>query len=69
MNVLINDAAGNWAANQRWRGQQHGGFSLNTAVLPLNPFLQVGEAPGPINFTQMVTLFAEKMSGGNFHTQ
>merc|ERR1712186_75738 len=24
----------------------------------------VGEAPGPINFTQMVTLFAEKMSGG-----
>merc|ERR1712214_232426 len=23
----------------------------------------VGEAPGPINFTQMVTLFAEKMSG------
>jgi hypothetical protein len=25
----------------------------------------VGEAPGPINFTQMVTLFAEKMAGGN----
>ena len=24
----------------------------------------VGEAPGPINFTQMVTLFAEKMAGG-----
>merc|ERR1712228_1078595 len=24
----------------------------------------VGEAPGPINFTQMVALFAEKMSGG-----
>merc|ERR1712012_1380928 len=24
----------------------------------------VGEPPGPINFTQMVTLFAEKMSGG-----
>merc|ERR1712126_478182 len=24
----------------------------------------VGEAPGPINFTQMVTLFAEEMSGG-----
>merc|ERR1719341_2619330 len=25
----------------------------------------VGEAPGPVNFTQMVTLFAEKMSGGS----
>ena len=25
----------------------------------------VGEAPGPINFTQMVTLFAEKMAGGS----
>jgi len=24
----------------------------------------VGEAPGPINFTQLVTLFAEKMAGG-----
>merc|ERR1712079_412488 len=24
----------------------------------------VGEAPGPINFTQMVTLFAEKTAGG-----
>jgi len=23
-----------------------------------------GEAPGPINFTQLVTLFAEKMAGG-----
>ena len=26
----------------------------------------VGEAPGPVNFTQMVTLFAEKMSGGKY---
>ena len=26
----------------------------------------VGEAPGPINFTQMVTLFAEKMAGGKY---
>ena len=26
----------------------------------------VGEAPGPINFTQMVTLFAEKMAGGEW---
>ena len=25
----------------------------------------VGEAPGPINFTQMVTLFASKMAGGS----
>jgi hypothetical protein len=24
----------------------------------------VGEAPGPVNFTQMVILFAEKMAGG-----
>merc|ERR1712179_839963 len=24
----------------------------------------LGEAPGPVNFTQMVTLFAEKMAGG-----
>merc|ERR1712173_521308 len=24
----------------------------------------VGEAPGPVNFTQLVTLFAEKMAGG-----
>merc|ERR1712025_432796 len=24
----------------------------------------VGEAPGPINFTQLATLFAEKMAGG-----
>jgi hypothetical protein len=24
----------------------------------------VGEAPGPVNFTQMVMLFAEKMAGG-----
>ena len=28
----------------------------------------VGEAPGPINFTQMVTLFAEKMAGGGLVT-
>jgi hypothetical protein len=26
----------------------------------------VGEAPGPVNFTQMVMLFAEKMAGGLF---
>ena len=70
MTFLINDAAGNWTANQRWRGQQHGGFSLNTVQFCHElPSLQVGEAPGPINFTQMVTLFAEKMSGGNFHIQ
>jgi len=24
----------------------------------------LGEAPGPVNFTQLVTLFAEKMAGG-----
>ena len=24
----------------------------------------LSEAPGPVNFTQMVTLFAEKMAGG-----
>ena len=24
----------------------------------------LAEAPGPINFTQLVTLFAEKMTGG-----
>ena len=27
----------------------------------------LGEAPGPVNFTQMVTLFAEKMAGGTFY--
>jgi len=27
----------------------------------------VGEAPGPVNFTQMVMLFAEKMAGGENH--
>ena len=26
----------------------------------------VSEAPGPVNFTQMVILFAEKMAGGKF---
>ena len=25
----------------------------------------LSESPGPVNFTQMVTLFAEKMAGGN----
>ena len=25
----------------------------------------LSEAPGPVNFTQMVMLFAEKMAGGN----
>ena len=26
----------------------------------------LSESPGPVNFTQMVTLFAEKMAGGKF---
>lgn len=26
----------------------------------------LSEAPGPVNFTQLVTLFAEKMAGGKF---
>ena len=26
----------------------------------------LSEAPGPVNFTQMVMLFAEKMAGGEF---
>lgn len=25
----------------------------------------LAEAPGPINFTQLLTLFAQRMSGGN----
>jgi Ca2+-binding EF-hand superfamily protein len=29
----------------------------------------VGEAPGPVNFTQMVILFAEKMAGGKTKNQ
>ena len=29
----------------------------------------VGEAPGPVNFTQMVILFAEKMAGGEGFTK
>ncbi len=28
----------------------------------------IGEAPGPVNFTQMVMLFAEKMAGGKDKT-
>ena len=26
----------------------------------------LSEAPGPVNFTQLVTLFAEKMAGGTY---
>lgn len=27
----------------------------------------LNEAPGPVNFTQLLTLFAQRMSGGAFH--
>lgn len=27
----------------------------------------LAEAPGPVNFTQLLTLFAQRMSGGNKH--
>jgi Ca2+-binding EF-hand superfamily protein len=29
----------------------------------------LSEAPGPVNFTQLVTLFAEKMAGGEIKIQ
>merc|ERR1712152_39136 len=37
---------------------------LTAAFGAVGKSISDGEAPGPVNFTQMVTLFAEKMAGG-----
>ncbi len=64
----------------RWRPRLHF-FSPSLSLSPFQTaFTNVGksisdsdasnmlaEAPGPVNFTQLVTLFAQKMAGGGHH--
>lgn len=39
--------------------------SVGKSISDSDASSMLAEAPGPVNFTQLVTLFAEKMAGGN----